>query len=180
MSVRFVALLAVAASLVFAPSNASAGLFGRGCCDAAPACGCEAAPSCGCEVAPSCGCEVACDPCARPRLFSKLISRLHSRHASCCDAAPACGCEAAPSCGGCDAPAPSCCAPAPAPACCAAPAPSCGCEVACDPCAAPRHRLFGGLKSKLSGLRGCFAPSCCDAAPSCGGCDAAPSCGCGM
>jgi hypothetical protein len=176
MSVRFVALLAVAASLVFAPSNASAGLFGRGCCDAAPSCGdCGAAPSCGCEIAPSCGCEVACDPCARPRLFSKLISRLHSRHA-CCDAAPACGCEAAPSC---CAPAPSCCAPAPV---CCEPAPSCGCEVACDPCAAPRHRLFGGLKSRLGGLRGCFAPKCCgcEVAPSCCGCNAAPSCGCGM
>ena len=164
MSVRILALLAVVAA--FAPSTASAGLFGRGCCDSAPSCGCEVAPSCGCEVAP------ACDPCARPRLFGKLFSKLHSA-GSCCDVTPSCGCEVA---------APSCCA-APAPICCA-PAPSCGCEVApaCDPCAAPRHRkLFGGLKSRLGGLKGCFsAPSCgCDVAPSCG-CEAAPSCGCGM
>jgi hypothetical protein len=169
MSVRFVALLAVAASLVFAPSNASAGLFGRGCCDAAPSCGCEVAPSCGCEIAPSCGCEVACDPCARPRLFSKLFSRLSCK-ASCCDAAPSCGCEAAPSCGGCAAPAPSCGCEA---------APSCGCEVAVDPCCAPRHRLLGGLKSKFSGLRARRSCGGCDAAPSCG-CETAPSCGCGM
>jgi hypothetical protein len=162
MSVRFLALLA-AAALAFAPSNASAGLFG--CCHSAPSCGCEAAPSCGCEVAPSCGCEVApaCDPCARPSLFSKLRSKLHS-FGSCCKA-PSCGCEVAPSCG------------------CEIAAPSCGCEIAapcCDPCA-PRHKLLGGLKSRLSAHRGCFAaPSCgCDAAPSCG-CEAAPSCGCGM
>ncbi len=178
MSVRILALLAIAAA--FAPSTASAGLFGRGCCSPAPSCGCDVAPSCGCEVAPSCGCEIApsCDPCARPRLFGKLFSKLHSA-GSCCDAAPSCGCEVAPSC---CAPAPVCCAPAPAPVCCA-PAPSCGCEVSvCDPCAAPRHhKLLGGLKSRLGGFKGCFsAPSCgCDVAPSCG-CDAAPSCGCGM
>lgn len=164
MSVRFLALLALAA-VAFVPSNASAGLFG-GCCDSAPSCGCEvAAPSCGCEVAP------ACDPCARPGLFSKLRGKLHCFGA--CHKAPSCGCEAAPSCG-CEVAAPSCCA---------APAPSCGCEIAapsCDPCA-PRHKIFGGLKCRLSGLRGCFAaPSCgCEVAPSCG-CEAAPSCGCGM
>ena len=167
MSVRILALLAVVAA--FAPSTASAGLFGGCCGSPVPSCGCEvAAPSCGCEVAvPSCGCEVApsCDPCARPRLFSKLFSKLHSA-GSCCAPAPSCGCEVA------------------APSCCAAPAPSCGCEVApvCDPCAAPRHhKLLGGLKSRFGGLKGCFsAPSCgCDVAPSCG-CESAPSCGCGM
>lgn len=172
MSVRIVALFAVVAGLAFAPSNASAGLFGR-CssgCDAAPSCGCEvAAPSCGCEIAPSCGCEAACDPCAAPRrqLFGGLKCRL-SALKSCCAPAPSCGCEV------------SCCAPAPV-ACCA-PAPSCGCEAACDPCAAPRnhHRKLGGLKSRLGGLRGCCAPSCgCEVAPSCG-CESAASCGCGM
>ena len=164
MSVRFVALLAVVAGLAFAPSNASAGLFGH-ChsgCDAAPSCGCEVAPSCGCEVAPSCGCEAACDPCAAPR-HHRLFAGLKCRLKSCCAPAPSCGCEVAP----------SCCAPAPV--VCCEPAPSCGCEAACDPCAAPRHhRLFGGLKHRLGGHHGCCAP-----APSCG-CESAPSCGCGM
>ncbi len=154
MSVRILALLAVVAA--FAPSTASAGLFGHGCCKSAPSCGCEVAapaPSCGCEVAP------ACDPCARPHLFAKLFSKLHSA-GSCCDAAPSCGCEVA------------------------APAPSCGCEAApaCDACAAPRHhKLLGGLKSHLGCFKGCFKASSrgCDAAPSCG-CESAPSCGCGM
>ncbi len=165
MSFRFLALLAVA-GLAFAPSNASAGLFGRGCCGSAPS-GCDAAPSCGCEIAvPSCGCEVApsCDPCARPCLFGKLRSKMSSFGS--CFSAPSCGCDVAPSCG------------------CAAPAPSCGCEVAAPSCGscAPRCKIFGGLKSRLGGLRGCgAAASCgCDVAPSCGGCDAAPSCGCGM
>lgn len=174
MSIRFLALLAVA-GLVFAPSNADAGLFGRGCCDSAPSCGCEAAPSCGCEIAaPSCGCEVApcCDPCARPGLFSKLKGKLSSFGS--CFKGHSCGCDVAPSC--CEAAAPSCG--------CEVAAPSCGCEIAapcCDPCA-PRCKIFGGLKSRLSGLRGCGAASSCgcDCAPSCGGCDAAPSCGCGM
>lgn len=172
MSVRFVALLAVAASFTLAPSNASAfgHLFGghgaKGCdaCAVEPSCGCEtAAPSCGCEIAPSCGCEVTCceDPCAKKHglgLLAKLKAKMASR--DCCDpcAAPSCGCEVAPSCG-CEV------------------APSCGCEVSCceDPCA-KKHGL--GLLAKLKAKKA--ARDCCDpcAAPSCG-CEIAPSCACG-
>lgn len=166
MSVRFLALLAVAA-LAFAPSSASAGLFGRGCCGSEPSYGgCDAAPSCGCEIAdPSCGCEVApsCDPCARTGLFGKLKGM--KRGFGSCFNAPGC-CESAPSCG------------------CEIAAPSCGYEIAAPSCcdaSAPRCKIFGGLKSRFSGHHGCGAASgCgCDAAPSFGG-YAAPSCGCGM
>lgn len=181
MSVRFVALLALAASFTLAPSNASAfgHLLGHRAsgCDAC----CEVAvPSCGCEIAPSCGCEIdpCCDPCGGKRqgLFAKLRAR---RAASkCCDpcAAPTCGCEVAvPSCG-CEI------------------APSCGCEVApccdpCDPCCGKkRGGVLKGLLAKLRARRAasnccdpCAAPTCgCEiAAPSCG-CEMAPSCGCGM
>ncbi len=192
MSVRIVALLALAASLSLAPSNASAfgHLFGHrasgcdACGCAAPSCGCEmAAPSCGCEIAPSCGCEVVdpcCDPCGGKRLglFAKLRARRAAK--SCCAPAPSCGCEvAAPSCG-CEIAAPSCG--------CEIAAPSCGCEVVdpcCDPCAGKkRGGLLKGLFSKLHSRKS----SCCAPAPSCGcevaapscGCELTPSCGCGM
>lgn len=185
MSVRIVALLALAASFALAPSNANAGLFGRGggcdsCCDVEPSCGCEIAPSCGCEVVDPC-----CDPCGGKRmgLFAKLRARKAA--SSCCDpcAAPTCGCEmAAPSC---CAPAPTCCAPAPSCGC--EIAPSCGCEVdpCCDPCAKKKRGgflkgLFAKCKKKDSCCDPCAAPTCgCEiAAPSCG-CEIAPSCGCG-
>lgn len=193
MSLRIVALLALAASFTFAPANANAGLFGlRGhdCgCAAAPSCGCEmAAPSCGCEIAaPSCGCEVsACDPCGCSAPRMGLLARLKARCAAknaCCDAEPTCGCEIAePTCG-CEVAAPTCG--------CEIAAPSCGCEVsACDPCgcSAPRVGLLARLKAKLSSMcdKGCDSGCDMGCEPTCGceivepscGCEVAPSCGC--
>ena len=182
MSVRFIALLAVAASLSLAPSNANAfgHLFGHRAagCDA-----CVEAPSCGCEIAPSCGCEVivddCCDPCGGKKRVG-LFARLKAKHAakSCCAPEPTCGCEiAAPTCG--------CEMVAPAPSCGCEIAPSCGCEVdpCCDPCAKPKRvGLLAKLKAKRAAKSCCApAPSCgCEVAPSCGCEVAAPSCGCGM
>jgi len=178
MSVRFVALLAVAACCTLAPANANAGrLFGH----RAAGCGtCDVAPSCGCEIAPSCGCEIqaSCDPCGSKRvgLFAKLRARRASN--------AACNPCAAPTC--CEVAAPTCCEVA-APSCGCEIAPSCGCEVdvCCDPCA-KKKRCGGLLKGLLGKFRGrkssccdpCAAPSCAVAAPSCG-CEIAPSCGCG-
>ncbi len=156
MSIRFTALLAVAASLFLAPASAEAGLFG-----------CRSAASC-CDAAPSC--EVTCDPCARPRLLSGLKARFAAK--SCCEVAPVC-CDAAPVC--CDAAPVACCEPAPvaccepAPVACCNVAPCCGCEAA--PCCCKKPRLLARLKSRLASRR-CCAPSC--------GCEVvASSCGCG-
>ncbi len=179
---RFIAIVAVAvSSLVAQNASAGFGLLHRGaCCDAAPSCGCEApAPTC-CEApAPTC-CEPA--PCCKGGLLKGIFGKLHAKlHKPCCDAAPSCGCEApAPSCG-CEAPAPTCCEAPAAPSCgCEAPAPSCGCEAPAPTCCKPRHHHLMGLLSKLKAKKCCAAPTCCEAAPSCG-CEvaAAPSCGCG-
>ncbi len=178
MSVKYVAVAALAACFCLAPSDANA--FGdrlghhraAGCgCDVAPSCGCEIAmPSCGCEIAPSCGCEVSCDPCCSKRvgLLAKLRARRAARKArkACCDPCASSCCE----------PAPVCCEPAPV--CCDA-APSCGCEVSCDPCCSKRVGFLAKLRARRAARKACCAaPSCCDVAPSCG-CEIAPSCGCG-
>ncbi len=165
MSIRFVALFAVAASLCLV-SSASA--FGH----RAAGCGC-AAPSC-CEVVvaePTC-CEVSCDPCARQGLFAKLKARKAAK--ACCAPAPTC-CEPAPV--ACCEPAPvACCEPAPV-ACCE-PAPVACCEPAPVACceAAPTCGKKPGCFAKLKARRA--AKKCCAPAPTC--CEAAPSCGCGM
>ncbi len=175
MSIRFVALLAVAAVCCSAPASAQAGLFGfRG-------------NACGCDVAPSCGCEVSCDPCARP---SRKAKRLAKRDCCipapvCCTPAPVC-CEAtpAPCCAPVVAPAP-CCAPVVAPAPCCAPAPVC-CEapVCCAPvcCEATvcckKPGLFARLKARRAARNSCVDSCCVVVAPSCG-CGIAAGCGCG-
>ena len=149
MSIRFVALLAVAASCL-APASAQAGLFGgrsSGCCEVV-------APSC-CEV-------ICCDPCARPGLLAGLRGRLAAKRCCapapvCCDSAPVC-CEPAPVC--CDA-APVCCDSAPV--CCEA-------TVCCK-----KPGLLARLKSRLAS-RKCCAPSCGYEVVSSCGCDA--GCGC--
>lgn len=188
MSVRIVALLALAASLTLAPASANAGLFGcRSSCDTcAPTCGCEMAPTCGCEIAPSCGCEVA-DPCCdsgcgrkRGGFLKGLLSKFSCKKSCCddgCSVEPSCGCEyAAPTCG-CEM----------APSCGCEMAPSCGCEMA-DPCcdtgcgcgSKRRGGLLKGLFSKLGCKKSCCDTGCDSYEASCGCEIAAPTCGCAM